>query len=355
MPVVFLASGNVTIAGTLDLNGAQPVTLDGSNQTQISQNRRPAEPGAGGYYGGLGARGGVGPEAGAGPGGGVAGLQTATSTCYGGPGSSNRSGTGFWGFNDAGAGPAYGNTYLVPLYGGSGGGGGWGSLNAVGGGGGAGGGAIRIVSTTSITVTGSIQANGGSFGNVANSPGFCYGGPGAGGAIHLIAPAITGNGSLVASNGAFGNNGIVNSGYVRFNVQTYSFTGTANCVTGAAAVQNGSTCTSVGPLYNVPSNSTITQPSLTITQINGINVPNPPSGAYLNPDVQINTTNPVTVNVAATNIPLGTQPILRVTSETGTDQSITCAGLAGTVASSTATCTVTFPFSISINALRAVW
>src|SRR5215467_812046 len=64
MPVVFLASGNVTIAGTLDLNGAQAVTLDGSNQTQISQNRRPAEPGAGGYYGGLGARGGVGPEAG---------------------------------------------------------------------------------------------------------------------------------------------------------------------------------------------------------------------------------------------------------------------------------------------------
>src|SRR5215467_11175532 len=123
MPVVWLATGNVTIAGTLNLSGDAGYTLDGANPSQIALVRRPAEPGAGGYYGGLGARGGVGPEPGGGPGGGAAGLNTGTTTCYGGAGSFITAGFGTYGT----PGPVYGNTYLVPLYGGSGGGGGWGS------------------------------------------------------------------------------------------------------------------------------------------------------------------------------------------------------------------------------------
>ena len=355
MPVVWLASGNVTIAGTLNLDGDTGYTLDASNPTQIAQLRRPAEPGAGGYYGGLGARGGVGPEAGAGPGGGAAGLNNGTNTCYGGPGSFITSGTTQ---NSLGTpGPIYGNTYLVPLYGGSGGGGGWGpNVNTVGGGGGAGGGAIRIVSTTQISITGAINARGGSFGTVASGSGFCQGGPGAGGAINLIAPTIAGTGSLAAYSGttAIGNQAA--NGYVRFNVTNYSFTGTvANCVSGASAPANTTLCAFVGPLYNVPTNSTTAQPSLVLTQVNGISVPNPPSGTYLTPDVQINANTPVTVNLSASNIPLGTTPILRVTSETAGDQSITCGALAGTLASSASTCSVTFPFSISIASLRATW
>jgi hypothetical protein len=356
MPVFWLATGNVAISGTLNLTGDTGYTLDASNPTQIAQIRRPAEPGAGGYYGGLGARGGIGPEAGAGPGGGAPGLNNAANTCYGGSGSFITAGFG-GSYNPTGVGPTYGNTYLVPLYGGSGGGGGWGSVaNTTGGGGGGGGGAIRIVSTTQITVTGAINANGGSFGTVSNGSGFCQGGPGAGGAIHLIAPTIGGAGPLNAVSGINPSSQSVNNGYVRFNVTNYSYTGTIdNSLAGVNAPNNTTSYAFVGPLYNVPANSTISQPSLVLTQVNGINVPNPPVGAYLTPDVQINANTPVTVSLSAANIPLGTLPVLRLTSETAGDQSITCAALAGTLAASTSTCSATFPFSISIASLRAMW
>src|SRR4051812_39868169 len=87
LPVIWLATGNVTIAGTLNLDGDAGYALDGSNQSQIAANRRAAEPGAGGYYGGLGARASVAPEAGAGPGGGSPGQQVSTNFCYGAAGS----------------------------------------------------------------------------------------------------------------------------------------------------------------------------------------------------------------------------------------------------------------------------
>src|SRR5262245_40713338 len=69
-----------------------------------------------------------------------------------------------------------------------------GCKEATGRGGGGGGGALRIESSTSITLTGSIIANGGdgSFGSAT------YGGGGSGGGVHLIAPTISGAGSLRA-------------------------------------------------------------------------------------------------------------------------------------------------------------
>ena len=59
--------------------------------------------------------------------------------------------------------------------------------------------------------------------------------------------------------------------------------------------------------------------------------------------------------MAATNVPTGTTPTLRVTSETAGDQAITCGALTGSLASSTATCSATFPFSISVAGLRATF
>jgi hypothetical protein len=138
-------------------------------------------------------------------------------------------------------------------------------------------------------------------------------------------------------------------------VTNYSFTGPVQNTNGTIAAANASTGVFVGPLYNVPPNSTISQPSILITTVNGTAVPFPPQGQYLAPDVQINANTAVTVGLAAANIPLGTQPVLRVTSETAGDQAITCAGLTGTLAASTSTCSATFPFSISIALLRATW
>ena len=151
-PIYWLASGNVTINGSLDLSGE-----NGAGPTNVPTNRTIAYPGAGGYAGGLGGMsGGAAPTSGQGPAGGAAGT-------VGGNG----------GFS--------GNSFLVPLVGGSGGGG---SLNYAsfnnttgiapagyfGTGGGAGGGAILIASSTSIACTGSIDAYGGASGGGKQLP-----------------------------------------------------------------------------------------------------------------------------------------------------------------------------------------
>jgi hypothetical protein len=337
--VTWLATGNVTITGTLDLSGASVVPLITS---QTASLRAPTEPGPGGYSGGLGSLDGVGPQSGAGPGGGPAGLQTAGYGCYGGSGSFIS-----LGYTSEGilTGPTYGSYLLVPLYGGSGGGGGWDNASGsnVGGIGGAGGGALRIASTTQISMGGTINANGGQYGTVSGSNAGCPGGAGAGGAIHLIAPTILGSGSMTAISGTSGFGGTIATGIVRFSTTTNSFTGTAS----PALVQSA--------LYLPPPNSTLTLPSLIITQVNGVSVPAAAAGSYVHPDVVISAAGAVTVNLTAANIPLGTIVRLLITSETAADVTVSCTALAGTAAASTATCSATFPFPISIADVRASW
>lgn len=139
-PVVWLVQGNVTIgaSSTVNLNGAN---RDFSNV--------PAEPGPGGFRGGVDGSGGRG--AGLGPGGTASGVTASYASTYG-------------------------NPSIVPLIGGSGGGAG-----------GGGGGAILIAAAGTITVNGSIVANGGG-----------GSGGGSGGAIRLVANTINGNGTLSA-------------------------------------------------------------------------------------------------------------------------------------------------------------
>jgi hypothetical protein len=149
---------------------------------------------------------------------------------------------------------------------------------------------------------------------------------------------------------------VVPSGFVRFSVTSYNFTGIVNTNTNASQCPtNTLTYCAVGGVYLVPNNSAVSQPTISITQINGITVPANPLGQYALPDVQINASTPVTVNLAAANVPLGTQPVLRLTTETSSDLSITCSALAGVLNSSTSTCTATFPFAVSIAAARATW
>jgi hypothetical protein len=86
-------------------------------------------------------------------------------------------------------------------------------------------------------------------------------------------------------------------------------------------------------------------PTLAISRIGGVNVANP-VGSYGAPDITLpaGTTNPVPVEVAATNIPLSPPVTVTVTvapfSGTPTNYSAT---LAGTDASSTASISVTLP------------
>ena len=200
---------------------------------------------------------------------------------------------------------------------------------------------MRIVSTTQIAVTGALYARGGDSGVVSGSG--CNGGPGSGGSLHLIAPTVTGAGTISALSGLQPGFGSAPNGGIRFGVTNNTFTGTK---TGNFVF---------GPVYNVPNNSNLALPTLIISQVNGVSVPNPPQSQYLAPDITINANTAVTVNLTGANIPVTTVPILRITSETGADQSITCTALSGTAAASTATCSATFPFSISIAGARATW
>ena len=194
-PIYLLATGDVTITGTIDISGG------------TYSSGTPGVGGPGGFDGGYGGFG-VGANTkggdGQGPGGGI---------------SQNN---GYYSQNPLGAayatpalsGKTYGNALLSPLIGGSGGAG-WDGNPGSGGGGG--GGAILVASNTKITVTGQVSANGG---NGA--------GGGSGGAIRLVSPLVTGSGSLNASGGggtfgsAYGTSG--SSGRIRIDCQdAYSF------------------------------------------------------------------------------------------------------------------------------------
>jgi len=320
-PVYWLATGAVTIAGTLDLSGEQ-----GSAQTNVAANRVVAYPGAGGYAGGLGGQSGALPTAGQGPAGG-----TATS--------SNGRQPGNGGFT--------GNAFLVPLIGGSGGGGAdRDSSNNVstvyyGPGGGAGGGAILIASTASIAVTGGINATGG--GGICSyytSSYYCAGG--GGGAIHLVAPTISGSGSFAVSSGnSYGGSG-GSSGRIR--LETGNYTGSHN-------FQGPYTITATPNLY-LP---TLSGGTIKAISVNGVSLPASPTGSFVTPDVSINTSNSVPIVIQASNIPVGTAVTLQITSDQGSDMIVTCPALSGTLAASTTTATVVFPAGFSRGIITASW
>jgi hypothetical protein len=324
-PVFFLASGNVTINGTLDLSGANGASAGSQSQRQVSYA------GSGGYGGGLGGvpGGTPPPQPGNGPGGGAAG--TATSLT-GAPGQFT------------------GNQYLVPLIGGSGGGGAYvqSGPSCVGASGGAGGGAILIASSTSIAVsnTGLITAAGG------NATGGCNSSSaGSGGAIRLVANTITYNGgggspcgatNLSVAGGILVTGAHASSGIIR--IESFSGSGAAGqaCIAGLMA--------SVPYSVNLPA----TAPgALTVTSINGVPINANP---FSFPDITINTSSPVVVNIQAQYIPPGTVPKLFISSSSGPDQTITCTPLTGTLQSSTSTASVTFPpNSGSYGYVKATW
>jgi hypothetical protein len=85
-------------------------------------------------------------------------------------------------------------------------------------------------------------------------------------------------------------------------------------------------------------------PTITVTKIGGVAVNPLPTGSFVMPDVTINNTGPVTVEISAANIPIGTVVNLQFYSESGPDIITTSTGLAGaSAASTTATAQVTFP------------
>lgn len=312
-PVFWLASGPVQINGSIDLNG------EGGQEVSPAGVPFPPVPGAGGYSGGVKGQKGNGPL------GGDAAMPL-NQDCF-----LNAQG---------GGGPS--NNFLVPLLGGSGGGA-YGNS-----GGGAGGGALLIASSASITVTGTVTADGGTTGTgFANGEGA----GGGGGGIRLAAPTINGTGTLGARGGGRGGSGAGGScnqpgggkpGVIRLEAFQQSFTGSAS----PTPVQ-----ASPFALF-LP---TTPPPSVRVTHVDGQLVPSNPTGSFTMPDVTINKSIAVTVNIVASNIPPGTVVKLYISSENAPDQTVDSLPLAGTLASSTATASVVLPPGFSRGFVRATW
>jgi hypothetical protein len=321
-PVMMLATGNVVIAGTIDLRGAnQGGGGNGGSGTQLFGNGGVGGPGA--FEGGSGGSGSPG-GAGLGPGGGGGGIPAVPPSTPG-----IAAGGGGFLSNGGGSlgGTSYGTPTLLPLIGGSGGGGGSAPQDVTGGGGGGGGGAVVVASSTTITFNGTINANGGGAG--ASAFGGNPGSGGSGGAARLVATTIAGTGTILVNPGTGGGTNTGSPGRMR--IEAYNNNLTLNGSQGASL--------SVGQ----PTVTALTGVTLQITSIGGISTPATPTGSYTNPDVLLPSASPaaVPVTLAATNIPLGTVISLTSTPMRGTGSSTISSGLAGTVASSTANGTLT--------------
>ncbi|HXU92411.1 MAG TPA: hypothetical protein VFP33_02020 [Gallionella sp.] len=346
-PVVILASGNVTVAGTIWLGGGNATATGAAGDGALGDDGIPGTGGPGGYDGGRGGMGTLTAPAwtvggvGLGPGGGKGGVYyPGVCFCGGGgggfgiAGANNRAGTNWAVASTGGAGgAAYGSSQLLPLIGGSGGGGGVGNVYN-GGGGGGGGGAILIASSGTVNVSGTIGADGGLGGAASGANLGGSGGGGAGGAIRIVATTISGNGTLVARGNAEGANdnywwsgGTGGSGRIRLEAETFTRT---------AASTPGHTQGLPGPVFVAG------LPTLSIASVGGVAVPAQPTG---NADVTLpaTTPNPVTVSFATTGVPAGNTVRLTLTPANGAETTVVSPALVGDTTSATASVNITLP------------
>jgi hypothetical protein len=200
--LALMASGSVSIEGTINVTGVGSTPGPGGGQGATSTSTTAGGPGAGNNGSTFAISSPTLNLVGGGGGGGHGG--------YGGEG-----GHGVYGVYSANGGlggKPHGDKELTPLSAGGGGGLGGGSSGGVGGDGGGGGGAIQVVSAVSITIgkgsgLSGINAGGGG-GGAASAVERGGGGGGGGGAILLEAPEVTLlAGGTIAANGGGGGGG----------------------------------------------------------------------------------------------------------------------------------------------------
>jgi hypothetical protein len=202
--VIFRATGAVTVTGSITASGA-----GFSGGRSVSGNSY--NPTQGESHGGAGAAG----VASANDGGGGAYPKrgdNGDSGGGGGYGSAGSAGTNYGGSSVCSGGSSYGDVALADWFLGSGGGGGspdtesdGSSTSNVTGAGGAGGGLVAIFSSDSLTVTGSVVADGDDGANArANAGEVGGGGAGSGGQILLVAPSLSLGGTITALGGGGG-------------------------------------------------------------------------------------------------------------------------------------------------------
>jgi len=304
-PVVWLVSGDVTIAGTVDLSGQSNGASINYHLTFSPLGGALAEPGPGGFRGGAAYRGGdVLPSGGFGPGGGrrwprdgrygtSAGFGTTATSAGGGP-----------------AGANYGNPSLIPLIGGSGAAGGGGVGDGFGGlgwGGPAGGGAILIASTKNISILAGSQVL--ALGGNLSDPNGGTGG-GSGGGIRMVCDNLNGSGSMNAAGG--GGNATFASGIGRIRLERVSSSGSMTITPAPSVIDlaDGNTA-QLWPGTDAP--------TAKIISVNSVQAPADPKASFgsFTPDVALPLVSQVEVIVETENVENASQVFVRITPRNG--------------------------------------
>jgi hypothetical protein len=290
-PVTLLIDGNLTLATgvTLSVAGDSGIT-GGTNTLGTGGNGGP-----GGGRGGDGAYqlvnfatiGGTGLR----PGGGAGG----TSAGANGPG---------------GNGVFQATTDLLPMIGGAGGGGGASTSNAsgcAGGGGGGGGGGILIAANGTVTINGTVGADGGDRGVYGSSTCASMGGARSGGAIRILANTLAGAGQMNARAGIAppGTRPLAGYGAIRLEAltNTYPVSDTDPLATRTPGP---------GPVFNV------FNPTVAITSVRGLAVPAAPQGVYGAVDIVLPVPGTTAVEFATAGVPTGTTVNVTVKPKVGT-------------------------------------
>lgn len=307
-PIVWLVSGDVTLAGGIDLD-SDPAT------------NGPGVAGAGGYSGGRGAYTLGGASFAGAPGNGPGGGRGPLSSGHG--ESAGQLGTGPL---------SYGNDLCQPLIGGSGGAGG-GFAGGGGGNGGGGGGALLLAAAGTIEFAsgGFITAVGGQ-----NQPFTTVnGGVGSGGMVRVVATRIR----------ASSNSGI-NAGNGRIRIEAYSFLNPGFPNLG------GSISRGAPNAVFLPSSA----PGIRVTTVAGVAVIADPTGSFFTPDVVVTAAGPAPIALTTKGIPAGTVISLKLMPEVGSVVDVTSTPLVvDGDGNGTATATATFPAGHTRIFTRANW
>ncbi len=300
-PVVWLVSGDVTIAGTVSLDGQQGQAFP-----------LLAEPGPGGFRGGMEYDSAAGKGGGFGPGGG----RQDTGGGYAGGGSYSTPGRSRDNWNLPS--PTYGNPSLVPLVGGSGGGA-QNSRSSDRRGGGAGGGAILVAASGVVTVDGSIHSNGGA--------GFT--GSGSGGGVRIVGSTLAGTGQVDARGGVGADVNWNTGGEGRIRLERVTNSNTIATVPSPSVVNLTDGATAL--LW--PPNG---QPKVEVISVGGNAAPTDPRAEFgtMGADVSIAQVANTPVVVRTTGVEAAAQVIVRVTPRTGSNYTETAATLTTTVSAS---------------------
>ena len=200
---------------------------------------------------------------------------------------------------------AYGNDRILPLIGGSGGGGSFSNSGS----GGGGGGAILLACAGTFSLSGAVNANGGSG---YATPAWWAGG-GSGGGIRIIANSVTGVASQLSAGGGYYGTGSV--GRIRIEANTIALT--------------GSSIPEYTWLEPLEDDTAVlwppdTAPRVQVVTVGTQPVPADPLGQFNPPgDVLLVTTDPQPVELETNNVPTNWVVTLRVVRRNGSSETKT--------------------------------